>query len=99
MARMALLSRQEIDTHLQTLEGWEYDGTVIRKVFVFAGFPDAVAFVARLVPDAESADHHPDLTINYRRVTVAWSTHSDGGVTLKDIDGARMTERHVRPRP
>ena len=60
---------------------------------VFRGFPEAVAFVQRLVPEAEQADHHPDITINYRRVTLAYSTHSEGGVTLKDIDGARMADR------
>jgi 4a-hydroxytetrahydrobiopterin dehydratase len=48
------------------------------------------------VPDAEAADHHPDITINYRRVTLSFSTHSEGGVTLKDVDGARMADRKAR---
>jgi len=56
------------------------------------GFPDAVAFVARLVPGSEAADHHPDLTVSYRRVTVAFSTHSEGGVTAKDLAGARLAD-------
>ena len=81
---------------MRTLEGWAFEGGAIRKQFTFAGFPEAVAFVARLVPDAESADHHPDIAINYRRVTLSWSTHSEGGVTMKDIDGARMADRHAR---
>ncbi len=93
---MALLSKADIDAHLQSLEGWVLDGNTIRKQFTFAGFPEAVAFVSRLVPEAEVADHHPDITINYRRVTLSWSTHSEGGVTLKDIDGARMAERRAR---
>ena len=38
---------------------------------------------------AESVDHHPDLLINYKRVTVTFSTHSEGGLTEKDFDGAR----------
>ncbi len=93
---MAHLTRAQIDDELRTLEGWAFEGGAIRKQFTFAGFPEAVAFVARLVPDAESADHHPDIAINYRRVTLSWSTHSEGGVTMKDIDGARMADRHAR---
>jgi 4a-hydroxytetrahydrobiopterin dehydratase len=95
---MTLLSRSEIDTQLKGLDGWTFDehAKAIRKQFTFKGFPEAVAFVGRLVPDAESADHHPDITINYRRVTLSWSTHDEGGLTLKDIDGAKMAERHAR---
>ena len=46
--------------------------------------------------DCENDDHHPEVTINYRRVTLTWTTHSQGGVTAKDIDGARMADRHAR---
>jgi len=83
-------------TQLKALDGWTRDGEAIRKQFTFKGFPEAVAFVTRLVPDAEAADHHPDITINYRRVTLSWSTHDEGGLTAKDIAGARMADRHAR---
>ena len=89
---MPLLSDAEVDTALASLPGWTREGNAIRKTFAFAGFPEAVAFVARLVPGAEAADHHPDLTINYRRVTVAYTTHSAGGLTAKDVAGARIAE-------
>lgn len=90
---MALLSDDEIRTRLATLDGWSYSGAAIVKQFTFDGFPAAVAFVARLVPGAEAADHHPDVTINYRRVTLSYATHSEGGVTTKDFAGAEMAER------
>jgi 4a-hydroxytetrahydrobiopterin dehydratase len=93
---MALLSKAEIDEQLKTLNGWTLDGKAIRKQFTFKGFPEAVAFVNRLVPDAERADHHPDIAINYRRVTLSWSTHDEGGLTAKDIAGARMADRHAQ---
>ena len=93
---MALLTKQQIDEHLNTLEGWTLDGSAIRKQYTFKGFPEAVAFVGSLVPDAERADHHPDITINYRRVTLSWSTHDEGGLTAKDIAGAQMADRHAR---
>jgi 4a-hydroxytetrahydrobiopterin dehydratase len=90
---MPTLSRAEIDQRMRTLEGWTLEGDAIRKQFVFAGFPEAVAFVNRLAPEAERADHHPDILINYKRVTLTYSTHSEGGLTVKDFEGARMADR------
>jgi len=87
------LSSDEIDRRLRQLTGWTLDGNAIRKQYTFAGFPEAVAFVNRLLPGAEAADHHPDITINYRRVTLSYSTHSEGGLTGKDFEGAAMADR------
>lgn len=92
---MSLLSRAEIDEQLALLPGWRLEGAAIRRQFTFRGFPEAVAFVGRLVYEAERADHHPDITITYRRVTLSFTTHSEGGLTLKDIDGARAADREA----
>jgi len=92
---MTILSQQEIDRQVKQLSGWQLEGDSIRKTFTFSDFPAAVAFVNRLVPEAESADHHPDILINYRRVTLTYSTHSEGGLTQKDFDGAAMAERNA----
>ena len=62
----------------------------------WTSFADAIAFVTRLAFDAEAADHHPDITINYKRVTLVYSTHSEGGLTQKDFDGARTADRLAR---
>ena len=85
---MATLGSAEVQERLKGLSGWELDGSWIRRQFTFAGFPDAVAFVVRLGFEAEAADHHPDLLVNYKRVTVSYTTHSDGGLTEKDFRGA-----------
>ena len=90
---MSKLSRSEIDRRLKDLKGWTLDGEAIRKQYTLAGFPEAIAFVNRLVPEAEAADHHPDITINYMRVTLVYSTHSEGGLTAKDFAGAAMVDR------
>lgn len=89
---MAKLTRQDIDERMRDLAGWRLEGEALVKQFTFAGFPEAVAFVNRLVPGAESADHHPDITINYKRVTLSYSTHSEGGITARDFAGARMAD-------
>ena len=93
---MAILSEQEVESQLKNLSEWALEGRAIRKQYTFADFPSAVAFVNRLVPEAEAADHHPDIMINYRRVTLLYSTHSEGGLTQKDFDGAAMADRKVR---
>ena len=89
---MATLSDQEIAAALESLPGWERAGDQIAKQFRFDGFPTAVAFVVRLSYEAEAADHHPDLDIRYNLVTVALSTHSEGGITSKDVGLARTID-------
>ena len=86
---MAKLSENEARDRLKALPGWAISNEAISRQFTFSGFPDAVAFIVRLGFAAEAADHHPDLLVNYKRVTVTYSTHSEGGLTGKDFDGAR----------
>jgi 4a-hydroxytetrahydrobiopterin dehydratase len=86
------LSPEEVLARLAERPGWSSDNDAIVRKFTFSGFPDAIAFVTRLAFDAEATDHHPDLHINFKRVTVIWSTHSEGGVTAKDFDGAARTD-------
>ena len=86
------LSEEEIARELGRLDGWAREGDSIRKQYTLGGFSDAIAFVTRLAFDAESADHHPDIVINYKRVTLTFSTHSEGGLTQKDFDGAQKVD-------
>jgi 4a-hydroxytetrahydrobiopterin dehydratase len=89
---VALLKPDEITKRLESLQGWKIEGKAIRKEFVFRDFPEAVLFVSALVPGAEEADHHPDIEIHYKRVILNYSTHSEKGITQKDIDGAAMAD-------
>ncbi|MDQ6726370.1 MAG: 4a-hydroxytetrahydrobiopterin dehydratase [Actinomycetota bacterium] len=68
------------------------DGARITREYRLAGFPEAIAFVVRVSYAAEAADHHPDLDIRYDRVRVSLTTHSEGGVTSKDLDLARTVQ-------
>ena len=88
------LSSEQIRAKLERLNGWSVDGESIRKQYVFDGFASAVAFVVRIGFDAEAADHHPDVLIsNYKKVTLTFTTHSDGGLTAKDFAGAEAADR------
>src|SRR5438132_14174011 len=95
---MAMLSHAESEQRLKRTTGATLEANAIRKPYTFASFPEAIAFVNRLVPGAEAEDHHPDILINYKRVTLTYATHSDGGVTLKDFDGAAMADRLAKGR-
>jgi 4a-hydroxytetrahydrobiopterin dehydratase len=97
---MAKLTQEDIAAGVKKLSGWTLERDAIHKQFTFSGFPAAVAFLDRLVPGAEAADHHPDILVNYKRVTLTYTTHDEGGLTAKDFAGAEMadrvaTEKHV----
>jgi len=73
------------------MDEWqEVDNALVRE-FEFASFPKAIEFVDRLAEAAESANHHPDIDIRYRKVTVRWTTHSEGGITERDREMAERT--------
>ena len=91
------LSDEERAAALEGLPGWRYDGAegAIRRDFVFADFGEAFAFMTRVAIAAERADHHPDWSNSWNKVSVALSTHSEGGVTGKDIALARAMDGFV----
>jgi len=89
---MARLSPENIEQELKSLPGWEFKDNAISKLFRFKEFLEGIAFVNQVAPIAEADDHHPDIHINYTRVTFVCSTHTDGGVTEKDIKLARQIE-------
>ncbi len=94
-ARRLLLSRKPGNAS-RTCPGGSSSDASIHKKFTFKGFPDALAFVVRLGFAAEAADHHPDILINYKRVTLTYSTHSEGGLTDKDFAGATLADSLAR---
>src|SRR5579884_1120176 len=87
-----LLSDAEREEALRELADWSWDGEAkaIRRAFRFRDFPEAFGFMARVALAAEKADHHPDWSNSWNRVDVALSTHSEGGVTSKDVELARQ---------
>jgi 4a-hydroxytetrahydrobiopterin dehydratase len=69
-------------------ESWaEVDGALQRE-FRFDTFPDAIAFVNRVAELAEAENHHPDIAVSYRDVTLRWRTHSAEAITDRDREMA-----------
>ncbi len=80
-----LFTTEEVERSLEGLEGWELEGKVIAREFEFETFLAGIAFVVTVATAAEELNHHPDIDIRYRRVRVAVSTHSAGGLTGLDF--------------
>lgn len=89
---MAILGEEELASKLGELEGWSGDSTAITKSFEFASFMEGIAFVGRIAEIAEERNHHPDIDIRWRTVRLTLSTHSEGGVTERDLELARAIE-------
>ena len=89
---MAALSNEAIQQGLAKMQGWSYEGKDLHKKFIFQSFMPGIEFVNNIAQAAESAGHHPDITINYNVVGISLSTHSEGGVTNKDFDLARLID-------
>jgi 4a-hydroxytetrahydrobiopterin dehydratase len=90
---MAKLTSEEIAIKLTALAGWEYKDNAISKRLQFKSFKDGIHFTGKVAEIAEAADHHPDILINYTRVTFMCSTYDQGGVTEKDFALANEIER------
>jgi 4a-hydroxytetrahydrobiopterin dehydratase len=73
------------------VDGWQEQDDALVREFELPSFLDAIAFVDRLAELAESENHHPDIDVRYRRVTVRWTTHSEGGITQQDREMAERT--------
>jgi 4a-hydroxytetrahydrobiopterin dehydratase len=78
-------------TRIVVPKGWAKQRNALVRIHKFESFADAVAFVVKLGFYADCVDHHPDLKISYRTVTIEWTTHDAGGITRKDVAGAKFT--------
>lgn len=85
MGHVARLTDDEVTAALAGLPGWAREGDAIVKTFECPTFPGAIDFVVAVAERAESANHHPDIDIRWRRVRLALTTHDAGGLTDKDI--------------
>jgi 4a-hydroxytetrahydrobiopterin dehydratase len=89
-----VLTDSECEAALADLPGWTFDAgrNGIAKSLKFRDFGEAFAFMVRVALEAEKADHHPDWSNVWNRVDILLSTHSEGGVTAKDIALAKRIE-------
>jgi 4a-hydroxytetrahydrobiopterin dehydratase len=89
---MALLDASEIEQALRGLDDWNGGTGAITRTVQLPTFPEAIKVVDRVAVVAESLDHHPDIDIRWRTLKFTCSTHSEGGVTKKDVDLAELID-------
>ena len=105
MVEPRVLSEAEVQEGVAALSGWELRDGRLRKQFQFRTFLRALAFVNSVAYLAESAGHHPDITINYNRVTLRLITHSEKALTDRDfalageIEAKLVTKLVIPPEP
>ena len=94
---MPKLSPEEREKALKVLVGWQAHESrdAICRSFVFRDFSEAFAFMTRVALLAEKADHHPEWTNIWNKVDILLATHSEGGLTSRDVDLAKSIDALV----
>jgi 4a-hydroxytetrahydrobiopterin dehydratase len=88
-----LLTEAEIAASLPSIPGWRREAEELVRTFRCDTFRAAIALVSRVADAAEAADHHPDIQINWRRVTFGLTTKASRGLTAKDVAMAATIDR------
>ncbi len=83
-----LLSEPEIAAALESIPDWRREGDWLFRTVECPTFRAAISLVGRVADAAEEADHHPDIEINWRRVTFRLTTKASHGLTWRDLDMA-----------
>ncbi|MEK8023053.1 MAG: 4a-hydroxytetrahydrobiopterin dehydratase [Candidatus Hydrogenedentota bacterium] len=89
------LTESQIAEALQWLPEWAYEDKAISRVETFPTYLQALDFVQRVGRNAEEHNHHPDIIMNYKKVTVRYWTHKIGGVSKGDVLMAGKVESIV----
>ena len=82
---MDLLTDEQITQRLAGVLGWSRQDNAIVRVVTLADFKGSILYVGAVAYLAETANHHPDISIAWNKVTLTLSTHSAGGLTTNDF--------------
>lgn len=92
MARTPLTD-DEITERLSQLPGWQRDGDMITKTYKLGSYMAGLVFASAVGTIAEGMDHHPNIHIGWKKVTVSYSTHDAGNkITDADFNAAAAIE-------
>ena len=70
----------------------EKDVPFIQRVYHASKFMEGIDFVQKVAKAAEENNHHPDIIINYKRISIRYWTHTASGVTLADLQMAKKID-------
>ena len=92
---MALLNDSEIQSNLDSMEGWVFSNNSISKEFLFNDYMSGIEFVNELAKVAEQNNHHPDITIGWCKVAISFTSHDLGGVSAECVRMAKTVENSL----
>jgi 4a-hydroxytetrahydrobiopterin dehydratase len=87
------LTEPEITAALESIPDWRREGDWLIRTVECPTFRASIALVGRVADAAEEANHHPDIEINWRRVTFRLTTKASHGLTAKDVSIASTIDR------
>lgn len=90
---MSVLPDNQVAAFVEDHPNWSWADKAITRTYEFADFNEAMGFVTRVALEAEKANHHPDVDIRWNKVSLTLSTHSEGGLTEKDLALAEIADR------
>ncbi len=93
---MPKLTPAQIKAALAAAPHWKKKGAMITRTYEFKDFVAAMKFVNAVAKLAEQAWHHPDIDIRWNQVTLALTTHDQGGLTGKDFALAKKFDAAAR---
>lgn len=81
------LSNNEIQRYLDLIDpNWQRSTShSIQRLFEFSNYWQATAFVNAVAWIAHTEDHHPDIVLTYKQVTVKYTTHAINGLSENDF--------------
>lgn len=83
---LSRLDEAEVAGFLSSHLGWQHQMGELRRTYEFKTFKESVRFVNEIAALAERENHHPDIDLHYRHVTIALLTYDRDGVTSRDTE-------------
>ena len=89
-----IVSDDEASLLISEIEGWDLINDGIKKLkkeFIFSNYNDSVDFLNEVADMAEKEDHHPQIILEWGKVTVFWWSHKIKGLHKNDFICAAKT--------
>ena len=90
------VSDDEASLLIKEIEGWDVIDEGVKKLkkeFSFSNYSDSVDFSNKVADMAEQEDHHPQIILEWGKVTVIWWSHKIKGLHKNDFICAAKTNK------
>lgn len=92
------LTNDELLQQLEALPEWTHQNDALTRTITLGDFREAMQFMIAIGFEAESLQHHPEITNVYNRVSIRLTTHDAGNkVTALDIALAQAIDSLFTP--